>query len=133
MHGVLDKEAPGSGVIGGIESDPYAKLVETLNGAFEQAATGKGRERHADAEPWEKQVTAEIARRLKGSPVAGPLQQVIKKTYESIRLERQAAIAELYGSIIYSATAVMLLSEMSDEEYSVYLRGIREAMLLSGL
>lgn len=92
-------------------TDPaYFALDRVLTAAFEQAATGKGKERHEQiAEPFEKQQICEVARRLKGNKAAGPLFQAVKKIYESGRLPHDRAIAELHGAINYIAAAILVL------------------------
>lgn len=94
----------------------YASLARTLRGAYDQASTGKGRERHADDEPFQHQKICVINRWLAGSPVAGALFQAVKKTVESARLSDSAAIHELRGAINYLAAAIILLEERSPEE-----------------
>ena len=42
--------------------DNYDILRSILNEAYDQAATGKGRERHANGKPWDEQPIAEIGR-----------------------------------------------------------------------
>ena len=88
----------------------YEHLDRVLTDAFRQAASGKGKERHAlGAEPFEKQQICEIGRRLQGNKAAGPLFQAVKKIYESGRLPTGRAIAELYGAINYAAAAILIL------------------------
>lgn len=96
--------------------DNYKSLRDAMNNAVAQAEFGKGKDRHACDEPFEDQVICEVARRLAQSPVAGPLQQVVKKCYESARLPKDKAIAELYGAINYAAAAIILLKEMPDPQ-----------------
>ena len=91
----------------------YQELEKVYQGALSQAALGKGKERHADGEPFEKQKICTIARWVGGSPVAGPLQQVIKKAAESARMEPDQAIRELYGVINYAAAAIIVLKANS--------------------
>ena len=92
-------------------TDNYAALRGVLDKAFEQAAVGKGRERHADdGEPFEKQQIVEIGKRLAGTPAAGPLFQAVKKIYESGRLDDERAVHELYGAINYIAAAIIMRS-----------------------
>ena len=90
---------------------PYTKLKEVLDTAFNQASQGKGLERHAQgAEPFENQVICEMDRRLDGNG-SGPLFQAVKKIYESRRLDKEKAKHELYGAIVYTAAAIILLDE----------------------
>lgn len=96
--------------------DAYGKLRSVLKEAVLQASEGKGKERHAvDGEAFENQQICEITRRLSMSPVAGALSQVVKKVYESSRLPRDRAIAELRGAINYIAAAIIVLEEQKTE------------------
>ena len=90
----------------------YENLERVLSSAYSQAARGKGKERHAEEdEPFEKQQICEIGRRLQGNPSAGPLFQAVKKIYESGRLPKERAIAELYGAINYIAAGIIIQEE----------------------
>lgn len=94
--------------------DPYSSLRGVLEGAYDQACAGKGKERHAysDEEPFENQLICEMGRRLGGA--RGPLYQAVKKIYESDRLDTQAAVRELYGAINYIAAAIILRQEKDE-------------------
>jgi hypothetical protein len=83
---------------------------------MEQAAGGKGKERHADGEAFENQKICVINRWIKDSPVAGTLFQVVKKTVESSRMTPGAAIRELYGAINYLSAGILLLEEIMEDE-----------------
>jgi ribosomal protein L40E len=89
----------------------YGGLKRVLADAMLQAKSGKGKERHADEEPFENQKICVINRWLKDSRVAGPLFQAVKKTIESSRLPGERAIDELRGAINYLAAAIILLEE----------------------
>ena len=90
----------------------YQKLVDALAGAVDQAESGKGKERHADGEDFENQKICVIGRWLKKSPVAGPLQQAVKKIVESAGFTPKRAIHELHGAINYAGAAIILLQEI---------------------
>ncbi len=93
----------------------YEELGKVLEKALSQAAKGKGLERHViNDEPFHGQLICEIGRGL-NSP-AGPLQNAIKKTYESQKLGGQRGITELLGAINYLAAGVILMQE--NEKYS---------------
>ena len=94
--------------------DPYYVLQYELQSAFRQASEGKGKERHATGESFEQQKIVTIGRWVAGSPAAGCLQQVIKKTAEAARLDHEAAIRELDGAIVYACAAKILLREAID-------------------
>ena len=57
----------------------YEALAREMQSAIDQAAIGKGKERHATNEPFESQKICQITRWISGSPVAGVLFQAIKK------------------------------------------------------
>lgn len=91
----------------------YVALVNVLRAAYEQAAEGKGKERHAvENQPFEQQTMCEITRRVMGSPVSPMLYQAVKKCYESPRLSLTKAREELLGAIDYIAAGVILLEEI---------------------
>ncbi|MBH9826967.1 hypothetical protein, partial [Vibrio vulnificus] len=79
----------------------YELLADVLHRAYEQAACGKGRERHADFRPFHMQ-PMQTASELIGS-ADGLLFQAIKKTQESRRLPLDRSVAERLGAIVYLA------------------------------
>jgi hypothetical protein len=93
-------------------SDNYVTLRAILDGAFAQASTGKGKERHARDLPFERQPMLETTR-LVG--VGFPLGQAIKKAGEAAgmikRGQYDAAEAECLGAINYLAGAVAWMRE----------------------
>lgn len=106
----------GAGIIDTLMSVPdvptmsapgYEALESVLNRAFEQAAHGKGKERHACGRPFTEQPMQTISELL-GSSI-GLQYQAIKKVQESNRLERGAQVRELLGAINYIAGAVIFL------------------------
>ncbi len=95
-------------------SPEYAPLAAILQEAYDQAATGKGKERHARGLPFLDQPILEIGR------MCGPgfdTGQSIKKQQEAMgmlmRGERDAAIRELLGAINYTAAAILLIREQN--------------------
>lgn len=92
------------------DRDDYLPLLRTFLGALEQAAYGKGRERHANDLPFTEQPILTMARMLDSD--AGLAQQVIKKTIEARSLaSKKARINELRGTLVYAA-AMILFEEM---------------------
>lgn len=92
------------------DRDDYLPLLRTFLGALEQAAYGKGRERHANDLPFTEQPILTMARMLDSD--AGLAQQVIKKTVEARSLPaKKARINELRGTLVYAA-AMILFEEM---------------------
>lgn len=84
----------------------YASLRAVLNRAYDQAATGKGAERHAQGQAFEHQPMQHLIA-LYGQGFA--LGQAAKKAQESMRMEPEAAVRELLGAINYLAGAVISL------------------------
>lgn len=95
----------------------YEPLFDELIMALNQSQNGKGSVRHANARPFDKQPTLEIARMV--GP-GGPAQQVMKKTREAVGMARRgeykAACAELQGAIVYAAATAILIREMEIEQ-----------------
>lgn len=87
-------------------TDQYATLRNVLDRAYEQAATGKGNERHGNMLNFERQPMQDVTK-LVG--LGFPLGQAIKKAQEATRLETDAAVKELLGAINYLAGAVIWL------------------------
>lgn len=88
----------------------YERLVAVLKAAHDQAAMGKGADRHANGLPFHKQRMQQISVLL-DSP-DGMAYQVAKKVAEGLDLpthERQ--LAELYGAINYIAGIVIFLED----------------------
>lgn len=92
----------------------YAPLAAVLQEAYDQAASGKGKERHANDRAFVDQPILEIGR------MCGPgfnTGQSIKKQQEAMgmltRGQTDAAIRELLGSINYAASAIMLIREQN--------------------
>lgn len=96
--------------------DDYAPLRRVLNEAFEQSASGKGKTRHANDRPFDRQPILEIGRMVGPGFHTG---QVCKKSQEAMgmlaRGEWEASIAELYGAIVYAAAAVLTIEEMAED------------------
>lgn len=100
----------------GPDRDPdigFATLSHVLREAYEQAAYGKGNERHGAGKAFADQPILEIARMLNG--IDGHAFQVMKKAQEAARMvrseQRDAAVRELLGVIVYAAAAVLLIRE----------------------
>lgn len=88
-------------------NDPkYASLREVLDLAYEQAASGKGHERHGNGLPFDEQPMQTICRDLGSSE--GMAFQVTKKVLESYRLPTlDAKVRELLGAINYIAGMII--------------------------
>lgn len=96
----------------------YASLAGILDGALEQASSGKGAERHANNQPFENQPIMQITRLLDGHPVGALAYQAIKKIIEAGRLYTihgpAAAVKETMGAINYAAAMAIRLREMGE-------------------
>ncbi len=87
----------------------YQSLRTVLDDAYDQAAFGKGNERHAQGLPFDEQPMQQISE-LINSP-DGMVYQLIKKAQESQRMQPDAAIRELYGVINYAAGVIIYLKK----------------------
>jgi hypothetical protein len=84
----------------------YASLADVLNRAFDQAARGKGDERHATPKPFEEQP---MQARIRAHGIGFATGQAAKKSEEAHRLPRDRAVHELLGAIIYLAGAIIAI------------------------
>lgn len=88
-----------------LEAPGYEALAEVLSRAFDQAANGKGKERHGDGKAFTDQPMQKLID-LYGPGFA--LGQAAKKSQESLRLPTtERKVAELLGAINYLAGAVI--------------------------
>lgn len=87
----------------------YEQLESILNEALEQAAAGKGKERHANERAFEDQPMQLISKLLGDNH--GLAFQAIKKVQESLRLPDDRAERELLGAINYIAGMIIFLRE----------------------
>lgn len=96
-----------------LPTDPvpgYARLSEVLAAAYDQAARGKGKERHANNKPFHEQRMQEISK-LQGNPY-GMAFQVQKKLLEGLEMKcPDARKRELLGAIVYLAGIVVYLDQ----------------------
>lgn len=84
--------------------DAYAPLRAALLGALEQAAYGKGRERHANDLPFLSQPLFDT---MRSHGVGFATGQAAKKLAESHGMDSDAAVHEIYGAIVYAAAAAI--------------------------
>lgn len=89
----------------------YDDLFHVLALAYDQAARGKGKERHANNKPFAKQPLIELADKFGTGFLLG---QAAKKLEECQVLPFGADVKELLGAIVYTAAAVIHL-EMNAE------------------
>lgn len=97
-------------------AEGYELLANILTDAFEQASTGKGKERHGRGLPWHKQAIFTLGRQY--GP-GGTGFQAAKKIGEAMgmieRGEFEAAEREILGTIVYAAATVALVREKAKQ------------------
>lgn len=114
--GVVTIETPvpaEASVPGYINSEPgYITLANELVSAYTQSAHGKGKERHANGRPFDRQPILELARLYGPGFTAG---QAAKKTQEALSMAKRGevdkAISEVHGAIVYLAATALRLRE----------------------
>lgn len=90
----------------------YEVLAYELTKAFYQSAHGKGKERHANGRPFDRQPIMELGRLYGPGFGAG---QAAKKVQEALsclasgKFTKEQAIAEVHGGIVYLASVAALL------------------------
>jgi hypothetical protein len=102
----------------------YEPLERVLNGAYAQAAFGKGKERHANEKPFLQQPLMEIVR---SHGIGFATGQAAKKGQEAIgmisRGENDAAKKELLGAIVYLAAACLYIEETQGSPVDIKSQG----------
>ncbi len=110
----------------------YTSLDRVLRLAYEQSATGKGKDRHANSKAFDEQPIIEIARMVGAGFNTG---QAMKKLQESMGFHRQnkheAALAELLGAIVYTAAAYLVVEEAAQNEKDQYKLRIDEPKVIA--
>lgn len=90
----------------------YEPLAQELMAAYIQASAGKGKERHANNKPWDRQPILEIARTVGPGFQTG---QAMKKLGEATQMfqrgEIDKAIHEIHGAMVYCAAAIIRMRE----------------------
>lgn len=100
-----------------IEAD-YMSLNKVLLRAYDQAARGKGKERHASDLPFDEQPMQSLSGQL-GSE-AGLIFQACKKATEGFRMgDPERTIREYLGAINYLAGAVIFLEKKMEAKNGV--------------
>ncbi len=93
----------------------YEKLVAVYRDAHDQAAKGKGDERHANGQPFHEQRMQQISGLLRSSD--GMAFQAIKKLTEGLQFDDHARReAELLGALNYIAGIVIYYRELLPRE-----------------
>jgi len=94
------------------EDDGYKSLRSILDEAYNQAAHGKGKERHAKDRPFDDQPIHSIGSMVGIGFNAG---QAMKKAQEAVSMhgrgEDEAAVHELLGAIVYIASTINLIRQ----------------------
>lgn len=89
-----------------MSDDKYKELRRVVTEAIERAASGKGKERHANDNAFEDQQICQIPK-WQGS-IDGLTYQINKKAIETKRMSKEAAIKELQDVIVYAGAAIIV-------------------------
>lgn len=99
------------------DSNDYAALRAVLNTAYDQAARGKGVERHGNGKAWTEQPIFTIAGQVGDGFNAG---QAIKKIQEAQQMAARGEYAkaqhEVLGAIVYAASLHVLWNKESKRD-----------------
>jgi hypothetical protein len=98
---------------------PYVHLRAILDEAYEQAAKGKGKERHAGGKTFLRQPIMEIGRMTGMAYQTGQAMKKLQEAHTLLRLPEkgsEAAVRELLGAIVYCAAAVLLIRENEEKK-----------------
>ena len=90
-----------------LDVEGYESLAQVLAEAYEQAAVGKGRQRHANDKPFDQQPMQKISDLLNSEN--GMAFQACKKIQEALRMDHAARDRELKGAIVYLAGMIIWL------------------------
>ena len=98
----------------------YERLAEVLSLAYDQAANGKGKERHADGRKFTDQTIFETARVHGLGFLTGQAEKKAREAHTLLRLKgKEAAISEIRGAINFLAAAVILIQDMPEGPQNV--------------
>ncbi len=87
----------------------YSSLVDVLSRALIRASAGKGKERHADDNAFNKQPIVTELHAMKHP--GGAVFQIRKKALEALRLDLDRAQNEMLDVIVYAAAVWIYLEE----------------------
>ena len=97
------------------DCDKYAELYRVLMMAHDQAANGKGKERHANGEKFEDQPIMSIAKSHGMGYQTGQAAKKLQEAHKLLKLRgKDAAIKEILGAINYAAAAVLFIEQMDE-------------------
>ena len=97
-----------------LDAPGYEVLARELTDAFVQSSEGKGKERHANDRPFDRQPILELGRLYGPGFAAG---QAAKKVQEALSMQakgkftKEQALAEVHGGIVYLAALASLIRE----------------------
>ena len=92
--------------------DGYSDLARVLDAALDQAANGKGKERHAAGREFQDQpIIAITSRRGRGFPLGQAEKKIDEADGMVSRGQISAAKAELLGAIVYLAAAYLRIDQ----------------------
>ena len=121
LHGIAPISEATPGIVvgydlsdGNMHSPGYEALAHELQEAFAQSAHGKGKERHANGKPFDRQPIMELTRLYGPGFSAG---QAAKKVQEALQFrlkagDTEAAHAEVLGGIVYLAAVAAHIREL---------------------
>lgn len=99
-----------------LDAEGYDKLADILHAAFLQASAGKGKTRHANDLPFEKQPMQQVAHLHGIGFITGQVTKKLKEAQGMLeRGETAAAIHEMLGAIVYTAGAAVYVNEHPEE------------------
>lgn len=91
-----------------VENPNYDALMSILMDAYQQAASGKGADRHGYGLNFEDQDMIAVTDRV---GLGFPLGQAIKKLSEGRRLDKASARKEFLGAMVYIAGAILWMDK----------------------
>ncbi|WP_288081574.1 hypothetical protein [Pseudomonas sp.] len=110
----------------------YERLAAVLQAAYDQAAKGKGAERHANDLPFHEQPMQQIARRRGLGFILG---QADKKSEEAQgmleRGQREAWRREILGAIVYLSGALVFTDAEAEANHASYIETLASAATLA--
>jgi len=94
----------------------YRSLKQVLDRAYDQSARGKGKERHANDRPFDKQPIMQITNSVgEGFPLGQASKKITEAAGMLSRGQRPAAVTELLGAIVYLCAAIIYLEKHNDQ------------------
>ena len=100
-------------MINGVVED-YKTLKDVLGRAYDQASAGKGKDRHANGLPFEKQPILEETRAVGIGFVAGQARKKILEATNCWREHPERAVTDLLGAINYISAQIIYIEEKNE-------------------